>query len=123
MGSCQAFSRVGSAAFHRKGLSKMTSSNGDMANGLDKSLLVILAEINNSMMTIWKVLDSNPAIDVATRGCDVRRYQGSMMEREAYCFESYVEAETRTGEMFWWLLDITLTSSGWHLQRSVGKRS
>jgi hypothetical protein len=75
------------------------------------------------MMSIRNIVESNSAATVATRGCDIRRYQDSMMEEEVHCFEAYVEATTDTGDIFCWSLDITLTSLGWKLQRRVAKQT
>jgi hypothetical protein len=81
----------------------------------------MLAKVNSYMMEIWRILESNPTI--AARGCGVRQYQGLMAEGEECCFEAYVDAKTCAAEVLCWLLDITLTSSGWNLRRFVGKQS
>lgn len=102
----------------------MTSSADDTGGSLDRALIVLLAETTESMMTLWEILHSNPAVANATRGCDVRRYLRSMTdEGNVYTFEAYVEAETRDGETFCWFLDITRGSSGWELRRNVWKQS
>jgi hypothetical protein len=88
-----------------------------------EELLVVLAKINDFMMSIWKDADSNTAVAEATRGCDIRRYRDFMTEEEVECFEAYVEAKTHAGEIFIWSLDISLTSLGWKLQRCVASRT
>ena len=87
----------------------------------ERHLFVMFAKINDDMMAIRNNLASNPAVAAATRGCDIRRYRGSMIEEEVHCFEASVEAKTHTGEIFCWSLDITLMSHGWKFQRNVGK--
>jgi hypothetical protein len=86
-------------------------------------LLVMLAKINDAMMAIRANLASNPAVAAATRGCDIRRYRGSMREDEDHRLETYVEATTHMGEIFCWSLDIILTSLGWEFQRNVARQT
>lgn len=83
----------------------------------------MFAMINDHMMAIRSNLGSNPAVASATRGCDIRRYQGSMREEAVYSFEAYVEAATHTGEIFCWQLDVNFTSHGWEFQRSISRQT
>lgn len=101
----------------------MRSDRNDKASVSEGALLVMLAEINNHMMTIRDNLASNPAVVAATRGCDIRRYRGSMREETVHNFESYVEAKTDSGEIFCWSLYITLTPHGWKFERNVAKQT
>lgn len=102
----------------------MTSTTGDLGDGLNRALIVLLAETTDGMMALWKTLHSNPMVTNATRGCDVRKYRHPMTDEEdVYAFEAYVEAETRDGETYCWWLDITLGSSGWELHRDLSKQS
>jgi hypothetical protein len=101
----------------------MTSEWDDKVEASVGRLLVALAEINDRMMVIRTDLASNPAIVEATRGSDVRRYRDSFTQQEKYLFEAYVEAKTRTGHVFWWLVDITRLSEGWIFQRRIGKQA
>jgi hypothetical protein len=78
---------------------------------------ILLANINDRMIAIREMLGANPAVASATRGCDVRLY------RESCVFEAYVEAETRIGVLVSWLLDVTLTSTGWSFERRVAKQT
>jgi hypothetical protein len=102
----------------------MTSGNDDKADGPARALLVMLAEVNSQMMTLRDMLDSNPARGAVTRACEPWRYPGGGEWRpeEEYRFEWYVEAETRTGELFCWSLDIIPTPTGWRLERSISKQ-
>lgn len=94
-----------------------------MADNLDKTLIVLLAETTRHMLTLWEVLHSNSVVAKARRGCDVQKYRRSMTdEGDVYTFESYVEAETRNGEVFCWAVDIARGSWGWELQRDVSKQ-
>jgi hypothetical protein len=101
----------------------MTSDHNDKASFPEGALLVILAEINHQMMAIRDNLASSPAVVAATRGCDIRRYQGSMREEAVHNFESYVEAKTDTGEIFCWSLYITLMPHGWKFERNVARQT
>jgi hypothetical protein len=87
-----------------------------------KAFFAMLAAINQSMMTLRQVLASNPAVNTATRECEVRRYGDGMTEGERYDFETYVETTTHAGETFTWWLGVTLRSSGWTLERSIEKQ-
>jgi hypothetical protein len=101
----------------------MTSEARDIAGGLDRALLVLLAETTDSMMALREILHSNPMVAKATRGCDIRKYRHAMTDYEdVYTFQAYVEVETRDGETFCWWLDITQGSLGWELQREVSKQ-
>jgi hypothetical protein len=79
--------------------------------------ILLFANINSRMKMIREVLAANPAVASATRGCDVSLY------RESCYFEAYVEADPHSGELFTWSLDVILTSGGWTLDRSVGRRT
>src|ERR1700732_959172 len=89
----------------------------------ERHLFVMFAKIHDDMMAIRNNLASNPAVAAATRGCDIRRYRGSMIEEEVHCFEASVEAKTHTGEIFCWSLDITLLSPVGKFQRNVGRQT
>ena len=69
-------------------------------------------------MEIRKQLAANPAISSATRGGEIRQYYDKTCS-----FESYVEAETHTGETFVWLLDVSLTATRWSIDRSIVKQA
>src|SRR5262245_25903145 len=87
-----------------------------------RSLLMMLAEINDKMIDISRTLRANPVVRKATRGCDIRMLRDPMRpEEERAIFESYVEVETQGGDALWWRLDISATSSLWKLYRVVGK--
>ena len=101
----------------------MTLNIPDKADGPSRVLFNALADISMSMMTICENLGSNPAVIAATRGCDLRRYQGSMLGEEFSSFEAYVEAETRAGALFCWSLEIDQTSLGWTFERQVSKQA
>ena len=101
----------------------MRPTPDDKADTPEGPLLIMFTEITDRMMTICTHLTTNSGVAAVTRGCDIRRYQDSMREEEVYCFESYVEATTHTGELFCWLLDITLTSLGWQFQRYVTRQT
>jgi len=99
----------------------MKSDHKDNASVSEGAILVMLAEINDRMMAIREKLASNPAVVAATRSCDIRRYKGSMQEEAVRTFESYVEAETHTGETVCWSLFITLMPLGWEFERYVAR--
>jgi hypothetical protein len=101
----------------------MRSDHNDNASVSEGALLVMLAEINNHMMTIRDKLASNPAVVAATRSCDIRRYQGSMRDEAVHNFESYVEAKTDKGEIFCWSLYITLMPHGWRFERNIARQT
>jgi hypothetical protein len=89
----------------------------------NRALLVLLSEINSHLITIRRILESNPLVATSTRGCDIRLYRDFMTEEEVHGFESYVEATTHTGRVFNWSLDIGLTSLGWGFQRRVAEQT
>jgi hypothetical protein len=91
--------------------------NSEKEADASKGAMLLLAYTNDHMILIREILAENSAIATATRGCDVRRY------RESCVFEAYVEAETYAGAMFSWLLDITLTSTGWTFTRRVAEQT
>jgi hypothetical protein len=101
----------------------MKSDRGDKTRAPERALFAIFANINDHMKVIRSNLASNPAVVAATNGCDVVRYRNSELEEDVHYFEAYVEAETHTGEMFCWLLDVILTSLGWKFQRHVVKQT
>ncbi len=101
----------------------MKSDPSDNASVSEGGILVILAEINDHMMTIRDKLASNPAVVAATRNCDIRRYHGSMQEEAVHTFESFVEAKTYKGEIFCWSLYITLMPHGWRFERIIARQT
>ena len=102
----------------------MTSSTSNGADGTDKAVIVLFASINRSMSEIDGILSSKPAVDKATRTCDVRRYPGGglMDSPEWFSFEVYVEAETKTGDLFCWSFDLSLRSEKWTLSRDISRQ-
>jgi len=88
-----------------------------------KWLFATIAQVNNSMIALRAALGSNPLAHTATRGCDIRRYGDFASEQDVYIFESYVEVETRSKELFCWSMDLTLSSEGWKVQRTIAKRT
>ena len=92
-----------------------------MIAGAETRLFAMLAEITGGMMKIRELLAANPAVTRATRGCDLRGYRGSM-EPESLSFESYVEADTRSGKTFVWSLDVNLTPTAWSVDRIVAEQ-
>ena len=100
----------------------MTSGSDDLEGRRAQTLLILLAKTCEYMMAIWQLLYANPAVKLPTQGCDVRRYQPEG-EDEAYCFQTYVEAEPHVGDIVSWSLDICQTASGWRLDRNVSKQA
>src|SRR5258708_35732231 len=98
----------------------MKYERNDGVAGPDGALLVLLSEINGHLRATRRILESNPLVAAATRGCDIRLYRDFMTDEEVHCFESHVEA-THTGTAFNWSLDITLMSLGWKFQRRVAE--
>jgi len=94
------------------------------ANSDERSveLIATFAAVTTGMMTLHGELSSNAAITSARRGCDVRQYRDFMTEKAKYCFESYVEADTLSGETFVWLFDITVLSTRWSIHRAIAKQ-
>lgn len=87
-----------------------------------RSLFMMLAEINERMIDIWRTLGANRLVRQATRGCDIGMFQDPMLPGEENpSFESYVEVETQSGDTFWWRLDLSGTSALWKIYRAVGR--
>ena len=102
----------------------MKSDRGDKAEAPESALFDMLANINDHMKVIRSNLASNPVVVAATSVCDVMRYRDPASEEDMrHYFEAYVEAETHTGEMFCWSLDVVLTSLGWKFQRDIAKQT
>jgi len=75
------------------------------------------------MMALRERLSSIGAVAATRRGGDVRQYQDFMSGQPTHCFEPYVEADTRAGETFVWLLDITLLGSQWSVDRTIARQT
>lgn len=102
----------------------MTASTNNGAESTAQAVVVLFASINRSMLEIYKILSSKPAVDKVTHTCDVRRYpgRGGAESPEWFAFEVYVEAETKAGDLFCWSLDLSLRSDKWTLSRDVAKQ-
>lgn len=101
----------------------MTSSTSNEADRTPQAFIVLLASINDHMSEIRKILSSKPAVDKATRGCVVWKYPGAEWALpDRFSFEAYVEAETKTGDVFYWSFDLTLRSEKWTLSRDIEKQ-
>ena len=102
----------------------MTSSTSNEADSTAQAVIILLAGINRSMLEIHQILSSKSAVGKVAHTCDVRRYpwDGGMDTPEWYSFELYVEAETKTGDLFCWSFDLSLQSGKWTLSRDISKQ-
>jgi hypothetical protein len=89
-----------------------------------ESLLEFLVAISGAMIEISNILSANTHVQSVTRGSDVRQYRDFMRPDEKKLnFETYVEAETRTGETISWLLDLSKTAAGWEIHRVIDRQT
>jgi hypothetical protein len=89
-----------------------------------RALFAMLARINDCMMDLRRALTEDPQVLEATRGCDLRNFDDQTHpDSELYVFDAYVEAETRSGQLFCWSLEIRATSAGWEVHRLIGRRT
>src|SRR3954471_78652 len=102
----------------------MTSSTSSEADSTAQAVIVLFASINRSMLEIHRILSSKPAVDKVTHHCDVRRYpwDGGKDSPEWFSFEVSVDAETKAGDLFCWIFDLSLESGKWTLSRNVAKQ-
>jgi hypothetical protein len=101
----------------------MTFNTGNTADSSAQTVIVLFASIRDSMLEIDKILSSKPEIAKVTRTCDVSRYPGGEWAiPDCFSFEAYVEAETTTGEAFWWSFDLSLRAEKWTLSRDIDRQ-
>jgi hypothetical protein len=101
----------------------MTSSTGNGADSAAQAVIVLFASISSYMSEIDGILSSKPAIAKVTRGCDVWRFPGGEWAiPDCFSFKAYVEAETTTGDVFWWSFDLSLQSEKWTLSPDIERQ-
>src|SRR5262245_21451493 len=102
----------------------MTASTSNAADDTAQEVIVMFASINRSMLEIHQILSSRPAVDKATHHCDVRRYPWDDRKDspEWFSFAVSVDAETKAGDLFCWIFDLSLQSGKWTLSRDVAKQ-
>src|SRR5690349_6069117 len=89
-----------------------------------RALLGLLAKLYSRMMDLRNVLVANPDVLEATQGCDLWDSQSSSsVNSNEYLFTTYVEAETRKGDAFFWSLVLRSTVSGWEINGFLEKAS
>jgi hypothetical protein len=101
----------------------MISSTDNGADSAAQAVIVLFASISDSMSDIGKILSSKPAIAKVMPGFDVSRFPGGEWAMpDCFSFEAYVEAETTTGDVFWWSFDLSLQSEKWTLSRDIDRQ-
>jgi hypothetical protein len=81
----------------------------------DVKLLQTLGTINEAMIEIAGTMRTRRSISRVTRVCDIRNYTNGTV------FESYVEAETKSGVAYCWWIDLRHAAGMWTIERSIRK--